>query len=254
MPISQQIAAGDLSLFAHVGSQTSDADRRSLLAVHHAVAERTGSFSYLEIGSHLGGTLQAFMVDPRCRRVVSIDPRPPAQPDDRGEVFVYAGNSTARMLSLLAGVPGAALEKLETIELGTEDIAPGSLPRPDLCLVDGEHTYAAALRDGRFCRAVMQGAGTILFHDREIVEPAILDFLREVSGPVAAYPLRGSLFAVELGATAPLTADPAVAAQLGPPAPVLWRAAARLGLSARLTRAAGYRPRRRKPVPGDTAP
>jgi hypothetical protein len=240
------IATGDIGLFRYVGSQTSDADRRSLLAVHNAVARRVGSFSHLEIGSHLGGTLQAVVADPRCRRVVSIDPRPASQPDDRGQVYAYEGNSTARMLSLLATVPGADLSKLETIELSTEDIAPGRLPRPDLCVVDGEHTYAAAVRDARFCRTVMQGAGVILFHDREVVERAIVDFVRETPGRVTAYAMRGSFFAVELGAGRRLLDDAAVAANLGRPRPLVWRIAGRLGVSAPLVGAAGrVRSRRR---------
>ncbi len=239
MDIAQRVAAHDVGLFVHVASQTSEADRRSLLAVHHALAERTGSFAHLEIGSHLGGTLQAFVADPRCRRIVSIDPRPPAQPDDRGQVFAYEGNSTARMLARLGQVPGADLEKLETIELSTEDIAPGGLPRPDLCVIDGEHTYGAALRDARFCRAATHGAGVILFHDREVVEPAILDFVRETPGPVTAYPLRGSFFVVELGAGRHLLADPGVAASLGPPDPRVWQVAGHLGISRRLVGAAG---------------
>ena len=63
------------------------------------------------------------------------------------------------MLALLATVPGADLAKLEAIELSTEDIAPGRLPRPDLCVIDAEHTYAAALRDGRFCPRRCRGPG-----------------------------------------------------------------------------------------------
>lgn len=39
----------------------------------------------------------------------------------------------------------------------------------------------------------------ILFHDRAIVERAILDFLRELSGRVRAYPSRSSFLVVELG-------------------------------------------------------
>jgi hypothetical protein len=250
MDIVERVAARDIGLFAHVGSQTSEADRRSLLAVHHALAEQAGSFAHLEIGSHLGGTLQAFVADPRCRRIISIDSRPPAQPDDRGQVYAYEGNSTARMRSWLGQVPGADLEKLETIELSTEDIAPGRLPRPDLCVIDGEHTYAAALRDARFCRAVTQGAGVILFHDREVVEPAIVDFVRETPGPVTAYPLRGSFFAVELGAGRRLLADAGVAGNLGPPDPRVWRLAGRLGISRRLVGAAGRWRRLRREATG----
>ena len=72
--ISERIAALDTDLFAYVDSQTSEDDQKTLLAIQDGVAEQTRSFSYLEIGSHLGGTLQAVLADPRCTRVVSIDP------------------------------------------------------------------------------------------------------------------------------------------------------------------------------------
>ena len=97
--ISDRVAALDTELFAHVKSQTSDQDKRSVLAIHDALATR-GDFRYLEIGSHLGGTLQAFLADLRCKHVVSIDSRPLWQPDDRPDLdgWTYENNSTERML------------------------------------------------------------------------------------------------------------------------------------------------------------
>jgi hypothetical protein len=219
MPVfADRVAALDTQLFSHVESETGEADRRSLLAVHSAIATRSDRFSYLEIGSHLGGTLQVVIVDPRCTQVVSIDPRPQWQPDDRPghSRFEYRDNSTERMLTLLRGVPGADLSKLETVEESTENVAPGRFLRPDFCFIDGEHTYAAALRDARFCRTVMQGAGVVAFHDFRIVERAVLDFLRETPRPRRGYLLTGSVFVVELGATPSLLSDPVVRAQLTP--------------------------------------
>jgi hypothetical protein len=215
---ADQVAALDTQLFAHVESQTTDGDRKSLLAVHNAVAARSDLFSYLEIGSHLGGTLQAVIADPRCARVVSIDPRPQWAPDDRpGQTqFEYRDNSTERMLKLLQDVPGADLSKLETVEESTENIAPGRFARPDFCFIDGEHTYRAALRDARFCRTVMQGAGIIAFHDFQIIEQAVLDFLRETPRPQRGYSLDHSVFIVELGAMPTLLNDPGIRAQLHP--------------------------------------
>jgi hypothetical protein len=216
----------DASLFDAVESQTSVQDRRSLLALHGATADALGAFSYLEIGSHKGGSLQVLVTDERCRKIVSIDPRPEWQPDDRGaEGFAYSGNSTDEMLELLAAVPGADVTKIETIELGTEAIDPQALERPDLCFVDGEHTAAAALRDGRFCRAVLRGRGVIAFHDFWIVAAAILRFLRETKG-ARGYLLRSSVFVVELGG-ATVGTDSRIAAQrrLGPAA---WRVLATL--------------------------
>lgn len=214
--LAERVAALDLKLMSHVASSTSDEDRRSLLALHAALADRRGSFSYLEIGSHLGGSLQAVVADQRCTRVVSIDPRPQWVPDERpgATSTEYVDNSTAHMRELLSAVPGADLSKLETIEASTEDITAESVGRPDWCFIDGEHTYAAALRDARFCRAVMGSAGVIAFHDFYFVERAILDFLRETARPRRGYLLRDSVFVVEFGPLPTLVSTSGVHAQL----------------------------------------
>src|SRR3954447_4502020 len=123
MTAEEQVTALDIGLFDHIPSETHSDDRESLLALQAAVAEGHRTFRYLEIGSHLGGTLQPLIVDHRCTHVVSIDPRPEWQPDDRfAEGWRYPDNSTQRMLDMLAGVPGADLDKLETIEASTEDL------------------------------------------------------------------------------------------------------------------------------------
>jgi hypothetical protein len=151
------------------------------------------------------------LADRRCVRVVSIDPRPTWQPDDRLGTYDYPDNSTDRMLGLLQGVPEADLSKLQTIEAGTESIGPSSIGRPDFCFIDGEHTHAAALRDARFCRAA--GARIIAFHDCDVVATAILQFMRE-SRARHGFLLRSSVFVVELHAPVVL---PVARAQLGRP-------------------------------------
>jgi hypothetical protein len=212
LSIADQIAALDLTLFDHVESQTTDGDRRSLLALHDALAQ-AGEFSYLEIGSHLGGTLQVPLADPRCKRVVSIDSRPEWQPDDRPGLdgCDYAGNSTERMLDVLANVPGADLTKLATVDASTENLDPADFDRPDLCFIDGEHTYAAALRDASFCRAL--DAPVIVFHDYSAVAPAIVRFLRDTPRPHRGYRVRDQLYVAELG-RATLLRHPAVRVQI----------------------------------------
>jgi predicted O-methyltransferase YrrM len=210
-----RFTALDTRLFEHIPSSTTEDDRRSLLALHDSVAAG-GRLSYLEIGSHLGGSLQPALVDPRCVRIVSIDPRPQAQPDDRPNLaeVAYEGNSTERMLENLRGVPGADLSKLETFEASTEELDPETFAPPDLCFIDGEHTNEAALRDARFCRAVMRGRGVIAFHDSYAVEEGILAFLREAPRPHRAYSLRSSVFVVELGVERSPLDDPRVRGQL----------------------------------------
>jgi hypothetical protein len=215
----------DVSLFDHAPAQSTVEDRRSLLALQNAVADATGGdFSYLEIGSYLGGTLQPYVVDDRCRSIVSIDPRPQIVPDDRPEfsTWEYEDNSTEHMLDLLGKIPSADLTKIRTIEASTADLAPGELTRPDFCFIDGEHTRTAALRDARFCRAVLQGAGVIAFHDFHIVEPGIEQFIREVGHPVRGYLLQTTVFVLELGAGCSVFDDPRVSAQLQRPK-AFWR-------------------------------
>jgi hypothetical protein len=190
--VVRALARLDTSLFEYVRSQTCERDRQSLLALHHACAKQYRFFSYLEIGSHLGGTLQVLIRDPRCTSITSIDPRPLAQPDVRG-VFEYPGNSTERMISRLESVPGADIAKLQTIEATSDQIRTDSLvASPQLCLIDGEHTIDAALCDARFCRQAVREDGAIVFHDRTLVLPAIERFLEELNGlRHDGYPLRG---------------------------------------------------------------
>ena len=226
--LAAQIAALDAELFSHIKNTTTDEDRKALLAIHNALACRNGSFSYLEIGSERGGSLQALIADPRCTRIVSIDPRTHWTPDDRPDQpqVEYAENTTDRMLMLLQGVPGADLSKLKTVEASTESLDPREFERPDFCFIDGEHTHAAALRDARFCREAMQGRGVIAFHDFHIVERAILEFLRETPRPRRGYLLLHAVFVVELGGVSSLLDDPAVRSRLTPRSRLMTKLAA----------------------------
>jgi hypothetical protein len=191
----------DIDLFDQIVSQTTRRDRRSLLALHNACRDAHGTFGYLEIGSHLGGSLQVLIADDRCTDITSIDLRPQGQPDTRGGAFEYPRNSTERMLGRLRRVPLADLDKLRTIDASTDEVSPADVRRPvQLCLIDGEHTDAAALRDARFCRELIRDSGAIVFHDRELVRGGIREFLSELEPPFRAYELPLSLFVVELGA------------------------------------------------------
>lgn len=221
---SSRVDRLDLSLFDQIeGACASSADRRSLLAVHAALAAR-GEFCYLEVGSYHGASLQSFIVDPRCRSIVSIDRRDAVSPDGRREGAVpYPDNTTAGMLQRLLRVPGADLGKLSTVDGTTEVLDPVAL-RVDLCLIDAEHTNAAALRDARFCRQAIRDRGVIVFHDRLIVDHGIRRFLGELSR-YRAYPLAHELFVVELGMPS-LLGDARVRARVPHD---LWVVADRLG-------------------------
>lgn len=203
MPFRDRLEAQDVSLFKAVKSQSKRGDRASWLALQGACAERFGVFDYLEIGSHLGGSLQAMVRDDRVRRIVSIDLRPEQVWDQRGKFIPYPGNSTQRMLDNLAKIPDADLAKIHTIDADTRTLTPGDVPvRPQLAFIDGEHTYEGCLADARFCRSVVQPAAAIAFHDAGIIFSALVRFMAELRAdgvPFVAYPLPESVFVVELG-------------------------------------------------------
>jgi hypothetical protein len=201
--ITARVHRLDVGLLDAIESQTSAADRRSLLALHGTMLTMLGTFRYLEIGSHLGGSLQALVAEPGCTHITSIDPRPRVQPDERPEIgyrWEYADNNTERMLAGLGAVPGADLGKIATIELSTEDIDPGSLPhRPDLCFIDGEHTNRAALRDARFCLAAVGDRGVIAFHDAWVTSAGIRRFLALAPEGTVGFTMPDGLFVADIG-------------------------------------------------------
>ncbi|MCE9622179.1 MAG: class I SAM-dependent methyltransferase [Actinomycetia bacterium] len=190
--------------FAAIESQTTMNDRRSLIAVRNSVRRAVGEYTYLEIGSHLGGSLQPFVLDPSCKLMWSIDKRPAVMPDARGSRFEYADNSTARMVALLTALDPAIGDRLRWIDSDAADIPASTInPAPKLMFVDGEHTDRAVYSDGEFCRRVMDPAGSVLvFHDAQIVylglRQLFLDW--EAAGvPFTAYHLPDVLMVVEFG-------------------------------------------------------
>ncbi len=204
------VDALDLGLFDRVPSQTTADDRRSLLAVQRAVARHFGAYTYLEIGSHLGGSIQPHLLDPRCRRIYSIDPRPVHQADDRGVDPHYPDNSTARMLENLRAISPDRIERIETFELTSADVDPDRIDDPPhLCFIDGEHTTAAVLADVDLCRRVGHPDGSIVFHDANVIWMALGRVLRQLDrdgADASAIVLGGSVMAIAFGAS-PLRRD-----------------------------------------------
>jgi predicted O-methyltransferase YrrM len=166
----------DISVFEGIPSQTSDDDRKSLLALQAAARSKRKTYTYLEIGSFLGGSLQPHLLDSSCERIYSIDKRCAVAPDDRDQTstITYEDNTSEKMLSLLRAVDEASLPKIVCFEADAADIALEkiSVP-PDLAFIDGEHTYAAVLADFEFCSRVVAPDGCIAFHDSYIIYPAL---------------------------------------------------------------------------------
>src|SRR5262245_57388082 len=118
----RKLEALDISLFDSIETQSSSEDRLSWLAVQRAVRRRSRGYTYLEIGSHLGGSIQQHLPDPRCKAIFSIDKRPPQQADDRGHAYDYPDNSTDRMLAELARVPGGDIAKVRCFDMDASEI------------------------------------------------------------------------------------------------------------------------------------
>lgn len=206
----------DISLFDGIRSYTAPGDRRSLLAVQRAIARKHKEYVYLEIGSHLGGSLQPYLADARCKRIYSIDPRPSQQPDDRSLGFTdyYKENSTERMLNMLRGVGYGDVEKIECFALDASEVDPSRIiTSPQIAFIDGEHTNRAVISDFQFCAKVIRDDGVILFHDFDIIYPAIIEICHQLSKQSRAHlPMRleGNVFAICLDPSV-VTSDPYLA-------------------------------------------
>lgn len=199
----EAISGLDLRLFEKIDSQSTAADKRSLLAIQAAVRELRPGYRYLEIGSYLGGSIQPHLLDDKCSGIVSLDKRPVQQPDARGFDYTYLNNSTTRMLEMLRAVAPDRMEKIRTIDGDSADVAPESIgEKVDLCFIDGEHTDGAVLSDFKFCLKALNESGCIAFHDAQITYNGIADcvkFLESSGRPFRAYPLPTFVFVIEIG-------------------------------------------------------
>lgn len=198
--IEEILDSEDISVFDTIPSQTSASDRKSLLAMQNAVRSNSGSYVYLEIGSHLGGTIQPHLHDPKCRQIYSIDKRPMIQPDERGLMFEYEDNSTRDMLDRLEKLAPGKTGKIKCIDSDAREINPASITdRPDICFIDGEHTTEAALSDFNFCRSVCNNSAIICFHDSHIIHKALIEIIKrekESDPDVSIQMLTGTVLAI----------------------------------------------------------
>jgi hypothetical protein len=197
------IESADAAVF-QVASETTHADRRTLLQLQQIVRDWDPSYVYLEIGSHVGGTLMPHLVDPRCRAALSIDARPHSQLDERGYRYSYEKNSTARMIGTLAGVvPADDLRKLTTFQSDASRLDPSSINmRVRLAFIDAEHTNRAAFRDFIHTLAWLEDNAVVAFHDAPLIFDAlsnIEELLRFIGRPFRSFYLPDNVYALALG-------------------------------------------------------
>jgi hypothetical protein len=200
--VIERIEALSVDLFDAIPSQTSESTRRSLLSVQRATARRHPQFAYLEIGSHLGGSIAPYLLDPRCLAITSIDSRPAWQPDDRalGKIATYENNSTQHMMERLRTLDAVQASKVRCFETDASQVDPSLVtPRPHIAFIDAEHTRKAVRSDFDFCRKVLADDGTIVFDDFSIVYPAVLEICRSLKRegrPFLPVRLEGRVFAI----------------------------------------------------------
>ena len=173
---SDQIQACDQSLFP-ISSQIGPSDKNSLLTVQNIVRRHAPGYVYIEVGSHLGGTLTPHLVDPLCKAVYSIDKRPLSQLDERGTYFDYVDNSTQKMIETLRTfLPHTCLAKLQTFDMDASEVRRNHISlHPDLAFIDGEHTNTAAFRDFLSIYKFCKKSSIIVFHDVAYVADAIVN-------------------------------------------------------------------------------
>jgi hypothetical protein len=203
----------DIGFFSHIASQTTDADKRGLLAIQRTIRSFLPQYVYLEIGSHLGGTIQPHLLDPKCSRIYSIDSRPSSQPDARGVEQVYTDNSTQRMLELLRKLAADQVGKVVCFESESQDVDPRSIEhRPQICFIDAEHTNQAVKLDFEFCLSVVDPDGVIVFHDADLVHQGIKSITTRLKMMRVRYrglKLQGSVYVISLG-ECPIGNDPTI--------------------------------------------
>lgn len=155
--------------------QGSDEDKVTLLSLQSTVRTALAQYVYLEIGSHIGGTLLPHLLDPACRQVISVDKRPAGQLDQRGVIFDYPENSTARMLKTLEPhVPACAFSKLTTFDSDIAEVDVAAVPlKVDFAFIDGEHTTPAAFRDFLNLTRFLAPSAVVAFHDAHILFDAV---------------------------------------------------------------------------------
>lgn len=196
---SERLSRLDTSLFRIAPTQSTEGDRRAWLAVQRSI--RANGYSYLEIGSYLGGSIQQHLADPLCRHIISIDKRPLSPPDERDEIIQYHA-STKQMMDYLRKVDPTAVSKITTFESDACSLDITQIPeRPKLCFIDGEHTNEAVISDFEFCLRVCDADAAICFHDGRIIHPGLVKILRSLAErniPFTARRLEGDTLGVFL--------------------------------------------------------
>ena len=203
----ERILRGDTSLFTILTAMSPN-DRETFLELQNVIGGLYPGYCYLEVGSDLGGSLIAPLLDSRCGHLASVDLRPDSQPDERGRHFDFPDNSTARMVQLLTdqGVSEQALSRLRTFDADLAEIPFWRIGmRARLAFIDAEHTNQAAFRDWLNVSRFMEQDGIVAFHDANLIFDGLENvqaMLRHQGVHFSAYYLPDTMFIVATGQAA----------------------------------------------------
>jgi hypothetical protein len=153
-----------------ISSQTSISDKEVLLKIKQLLGQLP-SYTFLEIGSYLGGSMTPFLADANCTKILSIDERERQQPDERGARYDYSGITHDTMIENLQS-HGFNTDKLEVFD-GSISQYPKKGEAYDFIFIDGEHTDWACFRDYIHAEKFFKHDCIVAFHDTNLVYKAI---------------------------------------------------------------------------------
>jgi len=154
-----------------ISSQTSNSDKKVIINIINLIKKnKKKKFNYLEIGSFLGGSLTPFLMENKCKFIMSIDKRNQKQNDERSEEWSYENVSEQDMLNKLKQY-NLNVNKLKTFNGDIKDFK--TTTKFDLAFIDGIHTDINTFSDFLHTLKKINKDSIILFHDSSIIYKSI---------------------------------------------------------------------------------
>lgn len=200
---AEMLQRGDVTLYQLVPTQTSVGDRTSLLELQRVVRAKGVCYSYLEVGSFLGGTLTPLCLDSACRSMYSVDSRVLTAPNEGGALeSEYGVHTSEAMRQRLFAATGFDVSRLTCFDSDIQEIPTDAISeKVDYALIDGEHTNDAVVRDFLSLERFLATDAVIAFHDYWCVKSGvdqIESHLRSQGRRFLSVKLGGDVFAIFL--------------------------------------------------------
>ena len=160
-----------LDKFFPIHSQTSKEDKIFLLNTIKLLNLSLSTYNYLEIGSYLGGSLTPFIMDKKCKKILSIDKRNLKLSDERGENYDYK-NIPEKKMFLNFKKNGLKIDKIRTFNGKIKNLKKRGA-KYDLVFIDGEHTDHNCYEDFLYSLNFIKKNSIIIFHDSPVIYKAI---------------------------------------------------------------------------------